>query len=87
MQQARARGASDLTGAGSDLTRAGAIGLFLFAVFFVGYSRVLPTGADEMVIFSLTQSLAKWQVFSIHQVSTVGSNPAEFGLDGNRFVK
>src|SRR5687767_7473374 len=40
-----------------------------------------------MVIFSLTQSIAKWQTVTIDQVSTVGPNPAEFGISGSRYVK
>ncbi len=70
-----------------DLARAAAIFLFVFATYFVGYSRTLPPTADEMVNFSLAQSLAKWQILSIDQVSTVGPNPEEFGTDGHRYGK
>ncbi|MGH2460537.1 MAG: ArnT family glycosyltransferase, partial [Chloroflexota bacterium] len=72
---------------GMDLARAMAIFLFVFAVYFVGYARTLPPTADEMIDFGLAQSMAKWQIFSIDQVSTVGPNPEEFGIDGHRYSK
>ncbi len=71
----------------ADLARATAIFLLIFSVYFIGYSRTLPPTADEMIDFGLAQSLAKWQIFSIDQVSTVGPNPEEFGLGGHRYSK
>lgn len=73
--------------AAADLARATAIFLLIFSVYFIGYSRTLPPTADEMIDFGLAQSLAKWQIFSIDQVSTVGPNPEEFGLGGHRYSK
>lgn len=71
----------------SDVIRAISIALIVFAMYFVSYNRTLPPTADEMIDFGLTQSLAKWQIFSIDQVSTVGPNPEEFGLGGHRYSK
>ena len=70
-----------------DLARAAAIFLLVLGVYLVGYSRTLPPTADEMIDFSLAQSLAKWQTFAIDQVSTVGPNPEEFGTGGHRYSK
>jgi hypothetical protein len=61
--------------------------LLVFAIYFVSYNRTLPPTADEMVNFGLAQSLAKWQILSIDQVSTVGPNPEEFGIGGHRYAK
>lgn len=72
---------------GVDLARAATIFLVVFAVYFIGYSRTLPPTADEMIDFGLTESMAKWQIFSIDQVSTVGPNPEEFGIGGHRYSK
>src|SRR5262249_53760287 len=71
----------------SDLAMAAAIFLLVFGVCFLGYTRALPPTADEMIDFSLAESIAKWRVFSIDQVSTVGPNPEEFGLGGHRYSK
>ena len=71
----------------SDFPQAIAIFLFVFAVYFVSYSRTLPSTADEMVDFGLAQSMAKWQIFSIDQVSTVGPSPNQIGLGEHRFSK
>ncbi len=61
--------------------------MLVFAVYFVSYARTLPPTADELVNFGLAQSLAKWQTLAIDQVSTVGPNPEEFGVDGHRYSK
>lgn|GEM_PF-3191645 len=71
----------------SDLLRAAAIFLVVLSISFLGYSRTLPPTADEMIDFSLAQSIAKWGVVSIDQVSTVGPNPEEFGAGGHRYSK
>ena len=71
----------------ADFARAAAVFLLVFSIYFVSYSRTLPSAADEMVDFGLTQSLAKWQIFSIDQVSTVGPNPEEFGPGDHRYSK
>ncbi|HLZ07298.1 MAG TPA: hypothetical protein VKT80_01830, partial [Chloroflexota bacterium] len=73
--------------AGSDLSRAAAIFLVVFAVYFVTYSRALPPTSDEMINYSLAQSIAKWQIFSIDQVSTVGPTPNQIGLGEHRYSK
>jgi Dolichyl-phosphate-mannose-protein mannosyltransferase len=70
-----------------DLVRAAAIGVLVFAVYFVSYARTLPPTADELVNFGLAQSLAKWQTPAIDQVSTVGPNSEEFGVGGHRYSK
>jgi len=59
----------------------------MFALSFVGYTRTLSDAADEMLYFSLTQSMAKWQTITLDQVSTVGPAPEEFGVGGHRYTK
>ncbi|MBI2939314.1 MAG: glycosyltransferase family 39 protein [Chloroflexi bacterium] len=70
-----------------DRARAAAVFLAVFALCFSTYSRLLPAAADEMLYYALTQSLAKWQVFTLDQVSTVGPGPEEFGIGGHRYSK
>ena len=59
----------------------------MFALSFLGYTRSLSNAADEMLYFSLTQSMAKWHTITLDQVSTVGPAPEEFGLGGHRYTK
>jgi hypothetical protein len=71
----------------SDLPHALALFLLVFSVYFLSYSRTLPATADEMVDYGLAQSMAKWQIFSIDQVSTVGPSPNQIGLGEHRYSK